>query len=81
MAYSWPGNIRELKNMVEGAVNMAAGDRIVPSSLGISVATRNMTVKMPRRTQLEEVEKETIADIIAEMGYNLSKTASVQNAL
>ena len=75
LAYSWPGNIRELENVVERAVNMTAGDRIEPSSLGISVATRNMTVKMPRRTHLEEVEKETIADIIAEMGYNLSKAA------
>ncbi len=34
-----------------------------------------MIVKTPPRAHLEEVEKETIADIIAEMGYNLSKAA------
>lgn len=26
--YSWPGNIRELKNIIEGAFNMAVGDEI-----------------------------------------------------
>ncbi len=38
LAYSWPGNVRDLENVVELAVNMAASDRIEPSSLGISVA-------------------------------------------
>ncbi|MGW8187875.1 MAG: sigma-54 interaction domain-containing protein, partial [Desulfobacterales bacterium] len=75
LAYSWPGNIRELENVVERAVNMAAGGRIEPFNLGITVATRSVTAKMPRRAHLEEIEKETIADIIAEMGYNLSKAA------
>jgi DNA-binding NtrC family response regulator len=75
LAYSWPGNIRELENVVERAVNMAAGGRIEPFNLGITVAKRSVTAKMPRRTHLEEIEKETIADIIAEMGCNLSKAA------
>ena len=33
MAYHWPGNVRELENTVEYAVNMAAGDTLVPANL------------------------------------------------
>ena len=31
--YSWPGNIRELENAVEYAVNMETTSEIIPSSL------------------------------------------------
>ena len=30
-AYHWPGNIRELKNVLERAVILSKGDKIVPS--------------------------------------------------
>jgi DNA-binding NtrC family response regulator len=32
-AYSWPGNIRELRNVIESAALRATGDRIEPSDL------------------------------------------------
>src|SRR5947208_9726754 len=32
-AYGWPGNIRELRNMMERAVLLATGDEIVPEHL------------------------------------------------
>ncbi|MBV8212861.1 MAG: sigma-54-dependent Fis family transcriptional regulator, partial [Verrucomicrobia bacterium] len=33
-AYSWPGNLRELRNVIERAVILAESDRIEPSDLG-----------------------------------------------
>jgi DNA-binding NtrC family response regulator len=32
-AYSWPGNIRELKNVIERAILLATGDTIRPKDL------------------------------------------------
>jgi DNA-binding NtrC family response regulator len=36
-AYSWPGNIRELKNVMERAVLLATGDTIRPSDLHLEL--------------------------------------------
>ncbi|GAB4223596.1 MAG: sigma-54 dependent transcriptional regulator [Acidobacteriota bacterium] len=35
--YSWPGNIRELENVVERAVALASGDRLTPDTLPAEV--------------------------------------------
>jgi transcriptional regulator with PAS, ATPase and Fis domain len=75
LAYHWPGNIRELENVVERAVNMAATDRIRPDNLGLPAGRRGSIFKAPSQARLTEVEKETISDIIAETGYNLSRAA------
>jgi DNA-binding NtrC family response regulator len=38
--YSWPGNIRELKNVMERAVLLAGGDTIQPRDLRLELAAR-----------------------------------------
>jgi transcriptional regulator with PAS, ATPase and Fis domain len=75
LTYHWPGNIRELENVVERSVNMAATDQIEPENLGLPAGRRGNVLKAPGQARLTEVEKETITDIIAEAGYNLSKAA------
>ena len=35
LAYSWPGNIRELKNVIERAVLIASGDALLPALVAI----------------------------------------------
>ncbi len=75
LAYHWPGNIRELENVVERAVNMAATDKIRPDNLGLPVSRGGRINKTPSQARLTEVEKETISDIIVETGYNLSRAA------
>ncbi|MFZ2958433.1 MAG: sigma-54 dependent transcriptional regulator [Candidatus Ozemobacteraceae bacterium] len=42
-AYSWPGNIRELKNSIERAVILETGDIIEESSLGLGVGVTTGT--------------------------------------
>ncbi len=39
LQYSWPGNIRELKNAVESGFNFCDGDLIDPDSLNIPLST------------------------------------------
>ena len=42
-SYNWPGNIRELKNVIEGAFNIAVSGVIKPDALP-AYLTRNITV-------------------------------------
>jgi two-component system response regulator AtoC len=47
MGYSWPGNIRELENLVERAVLLAKGDLITPAELPSSIISgRNIHPSM-----------------------------------
>jgi DNA-binding NtrC family response regulator len=41
-SYSWPGNIRELKNVMERSVLLAKGDTIQPRDLQLDFASRNV---------------------------------------
>lgn len=77
MGYHWPGNIRELENVAERAVNLAEGNRIVPEILGIGQPplNKNFVSKGSRGSRLEEVEKQTIMASIEELEFNISRAS------
>lgn len=80
MAYSWPGNIRELKNILERAVLTQKGPVLQPSLLlakegqdkgaAPCAAPAGTTIKT-----LEECEKEIIVSALAQLSGNLTQTA------
>ena len=41
LAYHWPGNVRQLRNVIDSAVVLAEGDRIEPFDLGLRDSGRN----------------------------------------
>ncbi len=41
LAYAWPGNVRQLRNVIDSAVVLAGGDQIKPSDLGLREAVQN----------------------------------------
>ncbi len=59
-AYSWPGNIRELQNLVERAVILAESDRLEVSHLIPSVALGSDS----RETTLKQVESNHILRVL-----------------
>jgi two-component system, NtrC family, response regulator AlgB len=63
-AYSWPGNLRELRNVIERAVILADGDRIEPSDLG-DIAQGATEFRLGGRASLEEIENEHIRKVLA----------------
>ena len=63
-AYSWPGNLRELRNVIERAVILAEGDRIEPSDLG-DIAQGTTEFRLGGRASLEEIENEHIRKVLA----------------
>ncbi|MEZ2657023.1 sigma-54-dependent Fis family transcriptional regulator [Aneurinibacillus aneurinilyticus] len=71
--YDWPGNIRELENAVEYAVNMENGDNITLDALPkrLRQAQKSPFSSLSLKKQLEAVEKEIIQTRLAQTGYSL----------
>jgi DNA-binding NtrC family response regulator len=65
-SYSWPGNIRELQNLIERAV-ILADDGVLPNPLG-SVSPQTITWSAARRT-LAEVERGMILRVLENLGW------------
>jgi NtrC-family two-component system response regulator AlgB len=63
-AYSWPGNLRELRNVIERAVILAETDRIEPGDLG-DIAQGATEFRLGGRASLEEIENEHIRKVLA----------------
>ncbi len=77
--YSWPGNIRELRNCIESAVVLCKGHVITPNDLPPSVQTEQDKnyIKISLGTSLAEAEKEIIRSTLHFKEGNKSKTADV----
>lgn len=74
--HKWTGNVRELENVVERAVNLAEGDKIGADLLGIGAASAGRRAIQNRRgLRLAELEKQAIQEILPEMKFNLSRAA------
>jgi transcriptional regulator with PAS, ATPase and Fis domain len=79
MAYSWPGNIRELKNVIESAAVIAEDGFIEPAQLPGSITgafnIRPNEISLPVNLSLDERMNEIEKSIIIEA---LRKTGGVQ---
>ena len=63
--YSWPGNIRELRNVVERAMIVATGPRLtIAVPQGSAAATR-------RSARLVDVEREHISSVLESTGWRI----------
>jgi DNA-binding NtrC family response regulator len=75
--YSWPGNVRQLKNIIEGAVVMA-GNEILPRNLPPEInsdSAGSEVVRIPVSASLKEAEKELIQASLIHHGGNRAQTA------
>ena len=63
--YSWPGNIRELRNAVERAAILANEDRIAPDNLPAQVVRGEFAAAVPPESMtLEQLEAEHIRRVL-----------------
>jgi DNA-binding NtrC family response regulator len=71
--YSWPGNIRELKNIIEYSTAMAADNQIdfqhLPESL-----KKNLDLAVPLKRR-DTIDRELIMASLSENRYNKKRTA------
>jgi two-component system response regulator HydG len=88
--YSWPGNIREIKNIIKRLVLLAKGNQLEKASLPWEIIHQTiMGSKQPSKTNedgeiplketTEKTEKETILATLQKTKYNKSKTAKLLN--
>jgi transcriptional regulator with PAS, ATPase and Fis domain len=77
--YSWPGNIRELRNCMESAVVMSKDNIITLDDLPPAVKSDSDEnyIKIQLGTSLEEAEKEIIRNTLIQQKGNKSKTAEI----
>ncbi len=82
MEYSWPGNIRELENAIEGAVIMTKGTTVNKTDVpNFSKFTTNhsKSSKSPEKNlkrAVEQPEKEHIIAILKDCNWNRNKAAA-----
>lgn len=78
-AYSYPGNVRELENILERAVALCSGESIAVGDLQLSaIGDMDVTVAGDSRgldESLERLERQLILDALAKTGFNRTAAA------
>jgi len=82
--YDWPGNIRELQNVIERAVVLVKGNQIEVSDLPSNISSAKTRVAgvassviPPLKDAKHEFEKEYLINALFANGGNISKTAEM----
>lgn len=79
--YEWPGNLRQLKNIVKRATLLAKGDFITPNELGEEISEKEKADPNPlvfsSSLNKEETEKQLIINALKQTGNNKSKAATL----
>jgi len=74
--YDWPGNIRELRNMIERLVIMTPAQVITPKNIILGESTRSDYFSLTTLKESREAfEKEFITRKLEENNWNISRTA------
>jgi two-component system nitrogen regulation response regulator NtrX len=79
--YTWPGNIRELKNLMERLSILAAGENISLEDVISNIPSYKKPLAVSDSRSLREAregfEKNLIETTLRENGYNISRVAQV----
>lgn len=83
LGYAWPGNLRELKNVIKRSVLLAPGDTIVESCLPEEILYQHEDDTDLNGSDLknaaEAAERRAILDALSQCGNNKSKAAKMLN--
>ncbi len=94
MHYSWPGNLRELKNIIRRAVVLATGEELTADLLPVGLQemaiseplVQNETLKttgpvqtLNMKDQNQELEKRLLVEALEKFKYNKTKAAEALN--
>ncbi|NUP90632.1 MAG: sigma-54-dependent Fis family transcriptional regulator [Candidatus Sumerlaeia bacterium] len=79
-AHRWPGNVRQLRNVIEGLVVMATGREITVKNLPPDLrdaAPHGRTIALPAGISMREAEKEIIRAALRETDGNRARAAKM----
>ncbi len=81
--YSWPGNVREMRNVIERAIILASDNLILPEDLPIEIRTHSSS----RQTgfvdediqpgNLDELKKKQILTVLEQTGWHQGKASEI----
>jgi two-component system response regulator PilR (NtrC family) len=84
LTYAYPGNVRELENILERAVTLCTGNRVAPEDIQLK---QGAPVELPPLSeevgpdglegQLEHIEREAIVKALEQTRYNKTKAAAL----
>jgi DNA-binding NtrC family response regulator len=78
--YDWPGNARELRNIIESIVVMSTSDRIESTDLPVNIrgmeSSQPSTITQPGMS-MEEIEKEAIRKALEDTDGNRTRAAEI----
>ena len=85
--YNWPGNIRELKNVIERAIILGNDENLLLENLPLEIVAKASQLSVPMTTfklppegiDIEEVERELIKQSLEITDWNQSKAAKKLN--
>jgi len=78
--YSWPGNIRQLRNVIERVVALSQSDRIGPDDLPFRNTDQEIFQSLGTKGEiisLEELEKRYIQKVMEQVGGNQKQAAAL----
>jgi len=83
--HDFPGNIRELENILERATALSGASEVAPEDLRLRVAAleeapagaRSGTLDAPLPEYLDRVEREAILEALAKTGFNRTAAAKL----
>ncbi len=86
--YSWPGNVREMRNMLEQTVLLAENDLITPDQLAICPGLshddraadeepRHNGTQLRGTTRISDVERDLVVKTLEKTDWNVSKSAKL----
>lgn len=75
--YSWPGNLREMRNAIARAALLEEGEQISATSLGLGDASGLVAAAARGEWTLDELEARYIAAVLERTGANYSRAAAV----
>lgn len=74
LQYNFPGNIRELRNVIERAIILTTGSILNESVLPKEFFVESMSIE---KTKLDEIEKEHIIKILTNVNGNKTRAADI----
>jgi two-component system, NtrC family, response regulator len=75
-AYDWPGNVREMENVIRRAVIMADGPRVTPEDLGLEAPAETGELQSLREVR-DRAEQEAVIKAMGRCNGNIAQAAEL----